>query len=202
MHPPEKRADAVFRRLVKALVPQQKLPVQRPALHPERRVENLAVRAVTGGHIPLQVMARDQLVMRHGMREMRVVAAHAHHFLLVRHGRGRVGNEDRLAAEKERADELALGRHHLHPPRIAGQRRDGNEFVLLDILDRLARLVADQLGLFAGLDIFLLDRSRALFSSRRQSPYRAKPFSSRPRTTQIPCWRSRPVAPGVYGIIS
>ena len=153
---PEQRSDSILGCFSESPVPEQKFPVERPAFAPERRAEKLAVRPVTARHKLLQMMAGNQFVMRDGTGKMRIIAAQAHHLLLVRHTAGRIRDEDRFAAEKKRCDKLAFGRHHLHPPRFLGQFRNGHEVVLFHVLDRFAGLIADQRRLLAGLDIFLL----------------------------------------------
>ena len=46
-----------------------------------------------------------------------------------------------IKAGEEGVHLLALGRHHAHSPRLAGQRRDGNEVVFLEELDGLRATV-------------------------------------------------------------
>ncbi len=154
---PEQRPDLVLGRLGKTTVPQQKFPIQCPALGVERRSEIAAVRPVTLAHKPLQVMAGNEFVMGHGACKMRVIAAHRHQLLLVRHAIGRVTNEYRLAAQKEGRHQLPFGRHHLHSPTVASDLRHGHEVVLLDVFDRLIGQPLDQLGLTPRLDECLLD---------------------------------------------
>src|SRR5262245_33641555 len=92
MHAPEEHSDSVLRRLWEVHVPQQQFPVKRPALAPERRAEQAAVRAVASRHEALQMMPRNQFMKYRGARKMNVVAAHAHELLLVRHRVGRIRN--------------------------------------------------------------------------------------------------------------
>src|SRR6266545_5350103 len=113
---PEEESDAVFGSLRELHIPEQQLPIKRPALAPEGRAEQPAIWLVARSHKALQVMAWNQFVMHGRAREMRVVAAHAHHLLLVRHSVGGIGNLDHFPAQEEGADKLAFGRHHLHPP--------------------------------------------------------------------------------------
>src|SRR5262249_33528735 len=89
---PEEESDAVFGSLRELHIPEQQLPIKRPALGPEGRAEQPAIWLVARGHKALQVMARNQFVMHGRAREVRVVAAHAHHLLLVRHRDGGIGN--------------------------------------------------------------------------------------------------------------
>ena len=86
-------------------------------------------------------------------REVDVVAAHAHQLVLVGHRVGGERHADHLAAEEERAHLLPLGRHHLHPPDFLGERRHGDQVVLLDVVLGLARQIANQVGLLARLDV-------------------------------------------------
>src|SRR5438105_15805387 len=72
VHAPEERADAILRRLLELHVPEQQLPVERPALAPERRAEQTAIGPVAGRHIALEVMARNQFVKDCGAREMNI----------------------------------------------------------------------------------------------------------------------------------
>ena len=157
VHPPEEHADAVLGRLREALIPEQELPVERPALDPERRVEDAAVGLVSRAHVALEVMAGDQLVMHRGAGEMDVVPAHAHHLRLVRHRARRVRDGDRLAAGEEGVHELRLGRHHGHAPRVAAEPGDRHHVVGVEVFDRLDGEVADQGGLLARLDVERLD---------------------------------------------
>src|SRR5437588_11534405 len=90
-------------------------------------------------------------------RKVYVVAAHAHHLLLVGDGVGGKGNQDRFAAEKEWTDELALRRHHLHPPGVARELRHSYQIVIVDELDGFQREVANHLRLLARLDVMILD---------------------------------------------
>ena len=60
---------------------------------------------------------------------------------------------NRLATKKERTNQLALRRHHLHPPGVAGQLRDGHQVVIVNELDRFQRQFAYQVGLLARLDV-------------------------------------------------
>src|SRR6266540_1178851 len=77
VHSPEQRADAVFGRFVKFQIPQQKLPIERPAFAGKWRREESAIRAIARRHESLQLVAWDQLV-KHGRAGKRyVVAAHA-----------------------------------------------------------------------------------------------------------------------------
>src|SRR5437879_5387386 len=154
---PEEHADAILGRLREALVPEEEFPIQGPALAPKRSPKRAAVRFVARAHVALQVMTRNQFVKYGGPREMNVVAAHAHHFLLVAHSIGRVRNADRLAASEEWIHELAFGRHHLHAPTFARERRHSYKLVLLDVFDRLESQIADQFRLFAGLNVQPLD---------------------------------------------
>src|SRR3954469_5738319 len=66
VHPPEHEADAVLRRLGKAALVEDHLPVDRPPLGPERRAEHAALRLVARLHELLQVVPRDQLVVDGG----------------------------------------------------------------------------------------------------------------------------------------
>ena len=101
----------------------------------------------------LQMMAWDQFVKHGRPREVNVVSAHAHHLCFVAHRIRRIGDLNRLAAQKERADELAFGSHHLHSPRIARELRNRNKIVIVHELDRFKRKLSDQLRLFARLDV-------------------------------------------------
>ena len=106
----------LLRRPREAQVPEQHLPVQRPALGPEGRVEHPPVGAEARLGERLEVMAGDQLVLHGRPREVAVVAAQAHLLLRVLHRARREGDDQDLAAEEERVDLLPLGRHHLHAP--------------------------------------------------------------------------------------
>jgi hypothetical protein len=86
-----------------------------------------------------------------------VVAAHAHHLVAVIHGVGGVRHDDLLAAEEERRHFLPFGRHHGHPPILFGERWNGDEVALLDVVFRLAREIPHQIGLLARLDVQRLD---------------------------------------------
>jgi hypothetical protein len=112
---------------------------------------------MTRGHEALKVMARDKFVMNCGAREVDVVAAHAHHFLFVGHRVGGEGNLNDFAAEKERADQLAFGSHHLHAPALTREFGHGDEVVVFDELDRFEGEVANHFRLFAGLDVKVFD---------------------------------------------
>src|SRR5438552_15340890 len=101
-----------------------------PPLAPKRSSKRAAVRFVARAHVALQVMTRNQFVKYGGPREMNVVAAHAHHLLLVAHSIGRVRNADCLAAREEWIYELSFRRHHLHAPTLARERRHCHEVVL------------------------------------------------------------------------
>src|SRR3954469_25971670 len=59
VHPPEEHPHAVLGRPGEAPVPEQQLPVEGPALAPERRREEAAVGPVPRGHEPLEMMAGD-----------------------------------------------------------------------------------------------------------------------------------------------
>src|ERR1044071_1412991 len=136
MHAPEEHSDTLLRRLRKTEIPQQQFPVKRVPLAPERRAEDGTIWFVTRGHESLKVMSGDELVMDRGAREIDVVAAHAHHLLLVRQPVGRKRDQNRFAAEKERTDELSFRRHHFHPPRFFREFGHGYEIVIFDKLDR------------------------------------------------------------------
>src|SRR6516225_11748148 len=90
VHSPEQRANTVFSGLLKFHVPQQELPIERPALRDERcSADGASVGAVPSRHVALKVVARDELVEDGGARERNIVPAHAHHLLLEGHGGGR-----------------------------------------------------------------------------------------------------------------
>src|ERR1700722_9545124 len=88
MHPPEQRADALLRSGVKSEIPIKQSPIKRIALDPEAGAECLTVRPVARGHELLQPVAGNEFVEDRGAREVRVVAAHAHHALVIGHGVG------------------------------------------------------------------------------------------------------------------
>src|SRR5213080_431148 len=150
---PEEHADAILGRLREALVPEEEFPIQGPSLAPKRSPKRAAVSFIARAHVALQVMTRNQFVKYGGPREMNVVAAHAHHFLLVAHSIGRVRDADRLAAGEEWIHELAFRRHHLHAPTFARERRHRYEVTLLDVINRLECQITDQLRLLAGLHV-------------------------------------------------
>src|SRR5438067_2258333 len=102
------------------------------------------------------MVAGNELVKGGRVRKMWIVAAHRHHLLLVCHAARRVRNEYRFTAEEKRRDKLPLRRHHLHSPAVAGYLRDRNKVIFLDKIDRLISQIANERGLLAGLDIFLL----------------------------------------------
>src|ERR1051325_12045301 len=104
MHAPEEHPDSLLGCLSETQIPQQQLPVKRVALGPERRPEDCAIRFIARSHEALQVMPRNELVMDGRAREIDVVAAHAHHLLLVRHRVGWKRHQYGFAAEKERTD--------------------------------------------------------------------------------------------------
>src|SRR5438105_12779927 len=111
------------------------------------------------------MMARNQFMKDSCAREMRIVTAHAHHLLLVRHGVSWIRNENCFAAEEERTYELALGRHHFHAPGVASELGHRHEIVIVDELDGFEREVANHLGLFARLDV------RVLYMLKRFLPF-------------------------------
>ena len=88
VHAPHQCAHSVLRLRVKAMIPEEHLPVQRLSLVPERRREQLAMRVVARHHEPLEMMAGIELVEYDSAREMRIVAAQAHELVFVRHVRG------------------------------------------------------------------------------------------------------------------
>ena len=90
-------------------------------------------------------------------REMDVVAAHAHHLLLVGHRVGREGDLNHFSAEEERAHELTLRTQHLHAPAFASQVGNSHEIIVFDKLDSLECEVANHFRLLAGFDIKVLD---------------------------------------------
>src|SRR5215213_4000923 len=154
---PEESTDLVFGRFVETHVPKQKLPVECPTFGPKRRAEERSVRPVTSCHELLQMVAGNKLMMRDRPREMWVVSSERHHLLLVCHAVGRIGNKDRFPAEEEGSDKLPFGRHHLHPPSVFCELRNGDELVLFDIVDRFAGEIANKFGLLSRFDVFLLD---------------------------------------------
>src|SRR5262249_3426912 len=137
MHAPEEHANAILGAFGETHVPEQELPVQRPTLAPEWCSKRSSIWLVARTHVALQVMTGNQLMKNGGPREMNVVAAHAHHLLLVTHGAGGIRNQDRFAAKEERTHQLSLWTHHLHPPALASERRHCNEVVLIDVIDCL-----------------------------------------------------------------
>ena len=156
MHAPEKHADAVLGSFGKIQVPEQQLPIKRIALSPEGRAEQGAVRPIACSHESLQVMTGNQFMKHRGTRKVYVVAAHAHHFLFMRHRIRGEGNEDRFAAEEEWTNELPFRRHHLHAPGVARELWDGHEIVIVDELDCFQRQIADHLGLLTRFDVMVL----------------------------------------------
>src|SRR6185503_19046376 len=95
--------------------------------------------------------------MHSSAREVDVVAAHAHHLLLVGHRVGGEGNLNYFTAEEERAHKLSFWSHHLHPPALAREFRDRYEVVVFDKLDGFEREIANHLRLFAGFHVEIFD---------------------------------------------
>src|SRR6266576_3546034 len=102
------------------------------------------------------MMAGNQLMKDSRARERRIVAAHAHHLLLVRHRVGRIRNENGFAAKEEWANELPFRRHHLHAPGVAGELRDSHQVVIVNELDRFYGEVANQFRSPTRLDFCIL----------------------------------------------
>ena len=101
MRAPEEHPHPVLRRAREAGIPEQHLPVERPALAPERGAERLPMRVVSRRHEPLQMVPGDQLMVHRRHAEVRIVPAHAHQLVVVRHRIGRVRDLNDLAAEEE-----------------------------------------------------------------------------------------------------
>ena len=154
---PEQHANPVLGRGREAALVQAELPVQRPALAPERRVEQLTLRLVAGVVEVLQVVAGDQFVVHHGAGEMAVVAAQRHQLLVVRHGVGGVGHPHVLAAQEERRLQLVLGREHGHAPVALGQFGHGHQVVVFQVGDGFIRQFDHQPGLLARRRVARLD---------------------------------------------
>ena len=106
---------------------------------------------MTIGHVALQVVPGDDLMMHRGAREVTVVAAHAHQLVGVLHLGGWVRDDDGFTAQEERVGLLRLGAHHLDAPQLFGELGDGQEVALLQEAGRLMGQLDDQLGLLAGL---------------------------------------------------
>ena len=157
MHAPEEHADPVLGRFGEALVPEQQLPVESPALGPERRVEQPAIGLVARGHVLLQVMAGNHLVKDRRAREVDIVAAHAHQLCLVRHRA--VGNETLMTSPPVKNGFTSCCSGDIMAIRHESRQSCGNgdQVVRVEIFDRLDRQVADQGGLLAGLDVHRLD---------------------------------------------
>lgn len=142
VHSPEEHPNAI-RGLVRcpfltdfcweAALPQQQFPVYRPALDPERCLEDTAVRVIAVHVVELKVVAWNELVMDCGSRECGVVAAHTHQFILVAHAVSWVRDDNLFAAEEERIDFLACGSHHGRLPIVLGDIWDSYEVVSLDV---------------------------------------------------------------------
>src|SRR5215471_16073922 len=156
VHPPEERTDLVLRLALKLEVPEQQLPIKRVPLSPEWRAEKRAIRPIARGHEALEMMAGNQFMKDGGARKRRIVAAHAHHLLFMRHGVGRVRHENGFTAQKERADELSIRRHHLHAPRVTRKLRHGHQVVIVDELYGFLSEGANKFRLFAGFDVGVL----------------------------------------------
>ena len=140
------------------------------------------VRVVARRHETLQVMARNQLVKHGGVREVRIVAAHAHQLVFVRHVGRRIRHVDLLATEEERA--IIRCRSGVIISMRQSSRASGGivtQSWLVEELLGLLREVADQLGLLAGFDVRCSSPSRAPPSSRRRIPCRARPSWPRSR---------------------
>ena len=177
VHAPEEHADAVLGRLGEAAVPEQELPVECPALAPERRVEQPAVRLVPRGHVTLEMMARDHLVKDGGAGEVDVVAAHAHQLRFVGHGVGRKRDDDRSRRPvKKGFTSWRSGDIIVHPPRVAAERGDRDEVVAVEVVDRLERQVADQVPAACRARRGASSRARARRASRRPMPISREAF--------------------------
>ncbi len=76
-----------------------------------------------------------------------------------------VGNETLIVSPpvKKGFTRCRSRRHHLHPPGLLGQRRNGDQIAGLDELDRLVAELPDQRGLAAGSNELLLDVLERLF---------------------------------------
>src|SRR5437773_7736344 len=143
MHSPEEHTNAVLRTLGKLKIPHHEFPIERPTFAPKRCAEQIAVGPITRRHKSLQMMTRYELVEYSRARKMHVVAAHAHHFLLVTHAVRGEGNLYHFTPEKERAYKLSFGRHHLHAPRVASKLRYGHQIVIVNELDCFDCEIAD-----------------------------------------------------------
>ena len=108
VHSPKEHAHLVLRVSWELAIPQHKLPIQSPALCPERRTERTAMGHVTLIHKLLEVVPRDQFVLYSSSREMGVIASHGHHFIFMAHFRSRVSNLDDLATQEKGAYSLPL----------------------------------------------------------------------------------------------
>src|SRR6476646_5713852 len=97
-----------------------------------------------------------QLVKDSRVREMRIVAAKAHHLVFFRHLVGRIRNENLLAAEEEWSNALTSWTHHLHVPVFFRKLWYRHPVMLRKEIFGLSREVADEIGLLAGLDVGLL----------------------------------------------
>ena len=156
VHAPEQSSDALLRRVVEAMIPENHLPIEGVALNPEAGFKLLPVGPVALRHELLQPVAGDELVKDRGVREAGIVAAHAHHALLKRHSVGWIADADDVAAGEERIYKLALGRHHLHSICLFGELGYGDQIVLLGELDALDGQIMNQLRLLARLHIRIL----------------------------------------------
>src|ERR687891_616761 len=103
------------------------------------------------------MMTRNQLVMDSSAREVDVVAAHAHHLLLVGHRVRWEGDLNHFSAEEERTHELSLRTQHLHAPTFTRELGYSYQITVFDKLDRLEREIANHLGLLAWFDVQVLD---------------------------------------------
>ena len=157
VHTPEEHADAVFRRLGKAEIPEPHLPVEGPAFDPERRIERPAVGPVALGHVGLEMVAGDDFVVDGGAGEMDIVAAEAHELGFVRYFSRGEADDDLFAAEEEGVDALFGGGHPAHAPDVFGVGGNRDEVAFFEEIEGFEDLIADEGGLLAGGDVEIFD---------------------------------------------
>src|SRR5690606_26140156 len=102
MHTPEQHSYTFLGRLRKPLAIEQQLPVEGPACRPKRCVKcTFTVRLVAPVHKILQVMAGIQLMLNGASGEIRIISAHTHQLLLLRHAYRWIGNTNLAPSRKK-----------------------------------------------------------------------------------------------------
>ena len=141
VHPPEQRADLLFRRGEVTVVPQQHLPVQCPAFYEERRTKARAIGGMASRHVELKVVAGNEFMRSHQLHEGPGVSPHRFELPLVRHRLVGIGDLDpRPAVGGIGQRALGLGTEHSHSPQVLGSFGDGDQLMFFEETDRLFRL--------------------------------------------------------------